>query len=206
MRPTDRYELVRRRYDLAQHMIRWGARTATVVHWSGLSEYRVQQIARRYASARGSLRLGKSPYTPRYFTRTPEVEAHSFAFIYLAVESGVIPHDIAIDSRDTLPDIGRGEDLVATYELYRAVVQSGHISLERAISLVFAYASRLQLSIRCCHECHDWMLTQRFGRNIRCPFCRKDDAAARRLEHWHENAAQRKAEGGPQPESTELES
>ncbi len=183
MRPSGRYELVRRRYDLAQQMIRWGARTATVIHWTGLTEYRVQQIARRYASVRENLRLGKSPFTPRYFVRTPELEAQSLAFVYLAIELGVIPDTMAADARQCLPEIGRGESLMATYECYRAVVRSGHLSLERAIALVYAYTSRLLLSLRSCHECADWMLTQRYGRNIRCPFCRKDDATASRSPH-----------------------
>lgn len=180
MRSVDRYALIRRKHDLAQRMIVLGARTSTVMRWTGLSEYRVQQLARRFVPNGSTTRRGHPPHTPRYFAKSPKIEAESLAFVYLAMEANVIPSEFVRDARHQLPELHRGEQLVDVFESYLALTRAVHLTLERAVALVYAFTSREQISIRDCSECGDQMLTQRSARDIRCPFCRKDPAPSGR--------------------------
>jgi Flagellar transcriptional activator (FlhC) len=176
MGSVDRYTLIRRKYDLAQRMIVLGARTSTVMHWTGLSEYRVQQLARRFVPKGSMSRRGHPPHTPRYFARSPRIEAESLAFVYLAMEADVVPREYLRDSRNRLAELHRGERLLDVFECYLALTRAVDLTLERAITLLYAFTSREQISLRDCVECGDQMLTQRSARDIRCPFCRKDPA------------------------------
>jgi hypothetical protein len=176
MRSVDRYTLICRKYDLAQRMIVLGARTSRVMRWTGLSEYRVQQLARRFVPSGSMTRRGHPPHTPRYFARSPRIEAESLAFVYVATEADVIPREFLRDARHQLPELRRGEKLLDTFECYLAVTRAADLTLERAIALLYAFTSREQISRRDCSVCGDQMLTQRSARAIRCPFCRKDPA------------------------------
>jgi uncharacterized CHY-type Zn-finger protein len=170
----DRYELDRRHHDLARWMVAHGAKTRSVMQWTGLTEYRIQQLARRYVATDGTVRRGIAPSQPAYFGKSPEHETHSLAFIYVAAEMQVIPQDIVPDARRVLPELARGERLMDSYECYIALVGVPQLTLERAILLVYEYAQRKNLSLRLCELCRDLMMTARFGRHVRCPFCRKD--------------------------------
>jgi hypothetical protein len=167
----DRYELDSPKHDLAKRMILHNARTGTVSQWTGLSPYRVQQLARRYIPTRGRRRRGISPSQTGFFSRSPEIEAESLAFVYIAVEMQVIPEQMVPNARHSLPDLARGERLVEAYEYYRALVHVPHIPLERAVLLVYEYARRNVL-LKCCARCNDLMLTERAPRYDRCAFCR----------------------------------
>src|SRR5690242_15431227 len=138
----DRYESDSRKHALAKRMISHEARTGTVSQWTGLSPYRVQQLSRHYIPTRGTYRRGISPSQTDFFKRSPEIEAESLAFVYIAVEMQVIPEQISPNARHALPELERGERLVDAFENYRALVEVPHISLERAILLVFEYARR----------------------------------------------------------------
>ncbi len=174
MRITDdRYESDTRKHDLAKRMISHEARTGTVSQWTGLSPYRVQQLSRHYIPSRGTHRRGISPSDTGFFRRSPEIEAESLAFVYIAVELQVIPEQVSPNARHVLPDLSRGERLVDAFECYRALVEVPHISLERAVLLVFEYAKRNVL-LRRCAACNDLMLSDRFQGYLNCPFCRPD--------------------------------
>jgi hypothetical protein len=155
-------------------MIVLGARTSTVMRWTGLSEYRVQQLARRFVPSGSTTRRGHPPHTPRYFARSPRIEVESLAFVHLAIQAGVIPLGFLQKSREDLPDLHRGEQLIEIFECYVALTRTFDLTLERSIALLYAFTSREQISLRDCSECGDQMLTQRSARDIRCPFCRKD--------------------------------
>ena len=150
MRITDdRYESDSRKHDLARRMISHEARTGTVSQWTGLSPYRIQQLSRHYIPTRGTHRRGISPSQTEFFVRSPEIEVESLAFVYIAVEMKVIPEQMLPNPRHTLPELARGERLVAAFEYYRILVEVPHISLERAVLLVFEYAKRTVLLRRC---------------------------------------------------------
>jgi hypothetical protein len=144
------------------------------MQWTGLSKYRVQQLARRYRLNVNTERRGVSPSQTAYFRQSPQLEAESLVFIFMVLELRVIPADLHLKTRRELPELSRGERFMDAFECYCALVTDTHLPLERAILLVATYAQRKTVSLRFCEECKDLMLTARFGRNVRCPFCRKD--------------------------------
>jgi len=169
----NRYELEIRKRDLARWMISHDARTGTVARWTGLSRYQIVQLCRRYNPARSTYRRGSPPSQTAYFGKSFEMEAESLAFLFIAVETQVIPEQIAPDARGALPELSRGERLMRAFECYRALLPRAHISLERAILLVFEYAERRNVSVKHCSRCNDLMLIDRTGaQNDCCPFCR----------------------------------
>jgi len=171
----DQYQRDMHRHDLAKWMISHDAKTGTVSRWTGLSRYQVQKLSLRYHPGGRTRRRGILPSQTAYFGKSASMEAESLAFIFMAVETQVIPEHISPDARRVLPDLSRGERLMEAFECYRALVPVSRISLERAILLVFEYAARRNLSVRRCVRCNDVMLAQRFGaRYDRCPFCRKE--------------------------------
>lgn len=173
MRISDnRYELDRRKHDLAKWMISHNARTSTVKQWTGLSEYRVQHLSRRYLAPRAKDRNGIPPSQTAYFAKSYELEVESLVFIFIAVEMRVIPEQIAPEARQVLPDLLRGERLMEAFECYRTLVRTPHISLERAILLVFEYSKRKNLTLKHCTHCQDLMLVESASQYDCCPFCR----------------------------------
>ena len=59
------------------------------------------------------------------------------------------------------------------FELYRALLPDGLISLEYAILLITELAERRTLALTRCRSCHDVMLIDRLARRQElCPFCR----------------------------------
>lgn len=176
MRNSDnRFEVETRKHALARWMISHDARTSTVLRWTGLSKYQIQQLSRRYHPSRVTHRRGILPSQTAYFGKSSEMEAESLAFIFIAVETQVIPESISPHARCILPELSRGERFRRAFECYRALLPRPHLSLERAILLVFEYAERRNLSIKRCSQCPDVMLADRLGsRYDCCPFCRQD--------------------------------
>jgi hypothetical protein len=175
MRNLDvRYEREVHQRKLAQWMIAQGARSGTVTRWTGLSRYQVTRLAQRHHPGSGRTRRGLLPTQTAYFGKSSGVEAESLAFVFIAVEIQVIPEHVVSYPSRVLPDLSRGQRLMAAFECYRAFVPMPHLSLERAILLVFEYTERKNLFVRRCSRCNDVMLAERCGsQHDRCPFCRK---------------------------------
>ena len=170
----DRYESDRRKYTLALSMIEHGARIRTVTQWTGLSKYRVQTLTHAYEStSRIRRKRGESPSQPAYFVKSITLARESMALAYIALQMQVIPPGVIPDARGSLPGLARGERLMSAFELYRALLPDGLISLEYAILLITELAERRTLALGECRNCHDVMLIDRLGRRQElCPFCR----------------------------------
>jgi hypothetical protein len=170
----DRYESDRRKYTLAVSMIEHGARICTVTQWTGLSKYRVQTLTQSYESTtRTRRKRGESPSQPAYFSKSIRLARESMALAYIALQMQAIPAAIVPDARASLPGLARGERLMSAFEVYRALLPDGLISLEYAILLITELAERRTLVLGECCGCHDVMVIDRLGRRQElCPFCR----------------------------------
>src|ERR1700730_2362422 len=121
MRVSDnRYERDMRKHNLAKWMISQGARTHTIIEWTGLSRYRVQALSRRYQNrAPGDhRRRGISPFQAAYFGRSTSLELETLVLAFIALEMKVIPPNVVPDARNSLPELARGERLVDALEWY----------------------------------------------------------------------------------------
>jgi Flagellar transcriptional activator (FlhC) len=170
----DRYESDRRKYTLALSMIEHGARTRTVTQWTGLSKYRVQTLTQSYQSTtRARRKRGESPRQPAHFFKSLTLARESMALAYIALQMQAIPPAVMPDARTSLPSLARGERLMSAFELYRALLPEGVISLEYAILLITELAERRKLALARCRSCQDVMLIDRLGRRqALCPSCR----------------------------------
>jgi hypothetical protein len=174
----DRYEEDYSKHHLAEWMIAYGARTGTVVRWTGLSRYRVQALSRRYHQRHGDTsRRGISPYQLAFVGASQELESEALALALIGFELKAIPEDPLPHPKRNLPDPRRGWRLMRAYELYRALVPDPHISLERAILLIQEFAEEKNLILRRCRTCGDAMVVERVGtQHADCPFCRRGGA------------------------------
>ena len=176
MRASDnRYERDIRKHTLARRMLTLGARTSTIIQWTGLSRYRVQALARRYEHREygDPRRRGISPYTVSYFGQTPSLELESLVLAFIVLEMHVIPPELIPDARASLPELGRGERLLDAFDWYRRLVPMSQISLERAVLLVLEFAEGQTLSLARCSTCPNVMLVDQDGTiHARCPACR----------------------------------
>jgi hypothetical protein len=170
----DRYESDRRKYTLALSMIEHGARIRTVTQWTGLSKYRVQTLTQSYESTtRAPRKRGESPSQPAYFAKSIRLARESMALAYIALQMQAIPAGVVPDAQVSLPGLARGERLMSAFEVYRALLPDGLISLEYAILLITALAQRRALVLAQCRSCHDVMVVDRLGRRQElCPSCR----------------------------------
>lgn len=181
MRVTDdRYERDIRKHSLAKWMISYGARTRTIIRWTGLTRYRVQALSRRYAPTVGDhRRRGVSPFQSAFVGKSLNLELEALAWAYIAFELRVIPTRTLPDARRLLPNLNTGWRLMFAYEIYIALVPDAHISLERAILLVIEFAERKNLFLRRCRTCPDVMVIERLGvQHDQCPLCRHRRRAA----------------------------
>jgi hypothetical protein len=155
-------------------MIEHGARIGTVTHWTGLSKYRIQTLSQSYESAtRTRRKRGESPSQPAYFLKSLTLARESMALTYIALQMHAIPETRVPDARRSLPGIVRGERLMSAFEVYRALLPEGLISLEHAVLLIIELAERRTLILAHCRLCNDVMVTDRLGpRQELCPFCR----------------------------------
>lgn len=170
----DRYEADRRKYTLALSMIEHGARIGTVTDWTGLSKYRIQTLSESYESAtRTHRKRGDSPSQPAYFLRSRTLAQESMALTYIALQMHAIPKARVPNARASLPGLVLGERLMSAFEVYRALLPDGLISLEHTILLILELAERRTLVLTHCRSCGDVMVADRLGpRQELCPFCR----------------------------------
>jgi len=188
----DRYESDRRKYTLALSMIEHGARVRTVTQWTGLSKYRVQTLTHSYESTtRARRRRGESPSQPAYFLKSISLARESMALAFIALQMQAIPPAVMPEARASLPGLARGERLMSAFELYRALLPDGLISLEYAILLITELAERRALALVRCRNCQDVMLVDRLGRRQElCPYCRPNprrSSPVRSSERSHES-------------------
>lgn len=191
MRVSDnRYEEDLREHNLAMQMIAQGARTRTIMRWTGLSRHRVQMLARRYETSRPGdhRRRGISPHQSTYFSQSETLQAESLALAFIASEMQVIPSQPLPGAPCSLPDVARGERLILTYQWYRALVPEPQISLERAILFITELVDGRNLSLRRCGQCSDPMVVDRRQPMSypQCPFCQADRRAqSAALDGWN---------------------
>jgi len=177
----DRYDQDIRKHNLASRMISLGARNHTIVRWTGLSQYRVQALAKRYHEAltNDHSRRGISPFQTAFFGQSPTLELESLILAFVCLELKVLSVDTIPDARAVLPELTRGERLLSAYRWYRRLIPNAQISLERTILLLIEFAEgRSSLCLRRCKSCPGIMLVDLAGiAHSQCPYCRSPRTA-----------------------------
>jgi len=170
----ERYARDMRRYDLARRMIEHEARTTTITAWTGLTRYRVQNLFRQDGLGANTRHRGLSPFQPRFFVRSAEIECESAALAAIELQMQIIETTGA----KWLPTLAVGERLVAAFEMYCSLVPSPRISLEHAFLLAKELTLGTSLKLNRCTACRGLMIVDVFAPfHERCAFCRRSPAS-----------------------------
>jgi hypothetical protein len=175
-----RYDRELRSIELARRMLRLEARTQTICAWTGLTSYRVRNLAQvlgRDGDRQGSLRQrGPSPRKFALLMASPGVREEAPAIAGLCRCYDVIPAERCPNACKRLPGIERGERLCNALELFREMVPDTCITLEQVVLLVFTLAEGEDWELGACAKCQATILIDRL-------------ALSRRLCGYHEAGA-----------------
>jgi hypothetical protein len=176
----DRYTRDRERYDLAERLIRYEARTFTIRQWTGLSDDRIRKLYRSYCrhGAVAVRHRGKSPRQAAFFFRSDELRLHAANLASLFVLYGLLrATSHGVESRFRVGSLESGALLCAGYEAYRELHSLPAISFEHAWFLLLALGRREEIALRRCAECGGVLLEDLLAkRGPRCSTCVPGDA------------------------------
>lgn len=160
MRVTDeRYDLDRRRQELALRLVGHDARTQTVRRWTGLSDERVRKLIRDYIRFDSGLQRhrGKSPQQVNFFLRNERTLSHAHALASLFVLFGAYQPSVG---RSRAPSIKRGSLLCDAFECYQRSSPTPCIDLEHADFLLQALHRGDEIRLCWCSRCEALNLTE----------------------------------------------
>lgn len=160
MRVTDeRYDLDRRRQELALRLVGHDARTQTVRRWTGLSDERVRKLIRDYIRADSGLHRhrGKSPQQVNFFLRNDDTLAHAHGLASMLVLFGAYQPGLV---RSHAPSIRRGTLLCEAFECYQRSLPAPCIDLEHADFLLQVLQRGDEIQLCWCPRCQALNLTE----------------------------------------------
>jgi hypothetical protein len=170
---NDQYFYDRQRHDLALRMIRHEARTRTIRSCTGLTDDRIRQLYKTYASQLSSLpvrrRRGKSPRQVAFFIRSTRAQFESSLLASLFTVFGLLDSRLAVNGEA----IAFGRLFCDAYETHRQLLRTAHISFEHAWFLLQLLRCRGDLQVVRCRRCDSPYLRDRLGGCRRsCPVCK----------------------------------
>jgi hypothetical protein len=198
----DRYVRDLRRIHLAQRMIRHEVRTATICAWTGFNEERIRNLAKSYESTQqpATRHRGPSPKRIEVFLRNNILRSEAACLGGLARSFGVLPKEGVKNAARVLPSVGIGELLCHTFELYRAVVPDGRLTMEHFILLVFALAEGAEIELDHCAQCTGVTIAEAALRERRiCFACRESGDVGANVLREDESTTGPPAGGAQQP-------
>lgn len=178
----DPYIRNRRKWDLAWRLLRHGARTQTIVRWTGLSASRIRALVRRHGGEEMPRLLsrprGKAPYQVGHLVRSPRkrMEAGRFAQVWLEIGIGV-----AARRSPDLPDVHRGEMLCQAFEEFQQSHPKASLAIEECMLVEAILQGGSEFSVAVCDHCHAWMLADQLALGPpRCHQCRRPASPLKR--------------------------
>jgi hypothetical protein len=169
--------------NLALRLLRHEARLSTVCAWTGFNEERVRILSRsrrRHQVNRvAGTHRGPSPrrVRPLFASLTLRSEGAAMAGLCRVLE--VIPAKPISNARVRLPGVANGERLCDAFELFREIVPSARLTLEQAISLVYAVSEGQLCSLDHCTRCRALILVDHLSLTRRvCTHCQNEERRA----------------------------
>lgn len=171
-----RYDRDLRRRELAWRLIRHEARTRTIEHWTGLSEYRIRTLYRAYAADAGRLtsarHRGEPPRQLGFFWDNAILQSEGALLGAFFRVFRLLPEQPLSDAAQVLPSVGRGEWLCTVYEQFRVFRPGSLITVEHAILLLIELARAAEIRLASCERCAIVTLHDRLAvGGVLCPEC-----------------------------------
>ena len=178
MRLSDeRYEKDLRKLALARRMVRYEARTGSIMEWTGLSNWRVRMLWRQetgHEDETAPLRhRGPMPTQLNLFYNSPSARSEAGALAAALRLHSVIPLETGAAALRRLASVDRGERLCDAFQGYLDLVPEPRYSLDHGILLLNALVLGDELSLAHCLGCQGVLVIDRFSRGApRCVVCR----------------------------------
>lgn len=165
----DRYRREQQSIEVALRFLTHDARSATIEAWTGLTNDRIRNLYASYSKTAGRRRRGRSPYLASMFLRTVRMQKEvSMLASYLSLLEAVPPPGVKYVL--TLPNLPLGRLACDAYEMYKAQVPEGRMSIEHALLLDTLLIHGEQLVLSHCVDC-DALVVIEPGAVSRCIDC-----------------------------------
>lgn len=169
--------------NLALRLLGHEARLSTVCAWTGLNEERVRILSRsrrrhQVVKIAGTHR-GPSPRRLKPLFASLTLRSEGAAMAGLCRVLSVIPAKPVTHARTRLPSVTNGERLCDAFELFREIVPNARLTLEQAISLIYAVSEGQQCSLDHCTRCPAIILVDHLSLARRlCTHCQNEERRA----------------------------
>jgi len=164
-----------RRYQLALRMMSHGARTQTVIAWTGLTRDQLVTQRRRWGFGPEDRQRGPAPRAFHVFFRSRRHQAEASLFASLCRILGAIPRDAPRSRREwveLLPNVESGERLCEALEAFQEWESKADLDFERAVLLAIGVMHAQDVTLAECSDCHGATLVEGYQRTYaNCGYC-----------------------------------
>lgn len=175
----DRYARDLRRLELARRMVRYRARTRSILEWSGLSVWRVRLLYRQELGEENELNMmrhrGPRPQKLSVFYNSPGARSEAGALTSSFRIHSVIPVETGPLALKHLPGLERGERLCDAYQGYVMLVPAARYTFDHAVVLLRNLVLAEELVQAHCLGCQAVLVVDRLVAGAqRCDLCRRN--------------------------------
>lgn len=173
----DQYFQELRRNCLALAMLRYGARPATVRHWTGFSHQRTRQVVRSYNESRSPeeprCEPGPPPTALKKLLKDPQLRAELTAAAGLCRVLKILSDPVKPLPIDGMRTPELGEELCHAFGVYQRLVPNARLTFEHLIVLVVSLIDHEHWALERCTSCETFLLIDPLSLERRlCGSCR----------------------------------
>lgn len=149
-----------RRYQLALRMMSHGARTQTVVAWSGLTRDQLVTQRRRWGFRPEIRQRGPAPSAFHVFFRTRRRQSEAALFASLCHISGAITARLGRLTAKLAPNVENGELFCDALEVFREWRPDADLDFEHAVQLATGVVRAEHVTLGWCSDCRGALLSE----------------------------------------------
>jgi hypothetical protein len=199
-----------RRYQLALRMMAHGARTQTVMTWSGLTRDQLVTQRRRWGFAPEIRQRGPAPSAFHVFFRSRRHRSEAALFASLCHISGAITARLEQEPARLSPNLENGELFCDALEIFQEWRPEADLDFEHAIQLAAGVVRAEHVTLGWCSDCHGATLFEGCRRTYaNCGHCGPvvQGASARQqsdeavIQHHNQATPERNPDHGPEGET-----
>jgi len=155
-------------------MMSHGARTQTVISWSGLTRDQLVTQRRRWGFEPDDRQRGPAPRAFHVFFKSRRHRSEATLFASICQIMGAMPPREGEQAVKRLPSLENGELLCEALEAFQEWEPATDLDFERAVLLASGVVHAEQVRLRKCSDCHAATLVEG-TRSVyaNCGFCRR---------------------------------
>ncbi len=162
-----------RRYLLAHRMMSHGARTQTVVAYSGLTRDQLVTQRRRWGFSPEIRQRGPAPSAFHVFFKSKRHRSEAALFASICHITGAISAKLGNEAGHLRPCLENGELFCEALEVFREWAPEAELDFEHALQLATGVVHAEHVTLGWCSDCHGAMLFEGCRRTYaNCGHCR----------------------------------